>query len=251
MTRTAVFVGDVHLDDEVPERIDRFERFLFRDLPRMGCDKFYLLGDIFNIWYRDRPLAERYGERVLALLSKYTREVGELEFVVGNRDFALGFTRELDLPFPLHLRAIRRRLGAREFHLCHGDDLCVRDHGYRLLHGTIRRRIPMAAFHALGSGPKRKIVELLISLSHEAKKRKARWRMEPYVPCMNSLVDAGADVIVQGHKHEQSYRTLFGKRRAGKHFILPWWLDPPGADPCARGLIYEIEADRFRFFGLR
>jgi UDP-2,3-diacylglucosamine hydrolase len=237
-----VFASDAHLDHEVPDRIERFERFLFKILPALGCRKLFLLGDLFNIWYIDPKLAERFGDRILELLSLYREEGGDLEFVVGNRDFALCYDPLLAVPFPIYAGPIHRVIGSKSFYLCHGDNLCKRDYGYRLLHGAIRKEIPMACFHALGTGPKEKIVSALINLSHEAKKRKARWRTQPYRPYLRSLVETGTDVIIQGHKHDRTYQTIRSAGRIGRHYVLPRWFDQ------ACGLAYDPATDRFSYF---
>ena len=238
-----VFASDIHLDHHVPERIDCFERFLFDSLPRMGCVKLFLIGDIFNIWYRDPRLADRFGTRVLGMLNRYVEAGGRLEYVVGNRDFALCFD-EHDVHFPLHLKGIWRTLGTRRFFICHGDNLLKKDHGYHLLHGTIRQSFPMATFHSLSTEKKEWIVNLLINLTHEVKRKKAFWKTEPYWPYLNQLVDGGMDVCVQGHKHDRTYRRLEGRKRIGRHFVLPRWFDH------ACGLKYDTTTDRFRFFDL-
>lgn len=244
MNDRVAFASDIHLDHVVPERIARFQRFLLQDLPALGVGKVYLLGDVFNIWYKDPMLDELYGNRILELFSRYLEMGYALEYVVGNRDFALCFDKTLQVPFPIHPNGIRRKIGHRDFFLCHGDNLCRKDYGYHILHGVIRRDFPMAAFHGLGSDAKKKLVNLLVNLSHHVKERKARWKTEPHWPYLERMVDAGLDVCVQGHKHEQTFRVLEGKRRTGRHFILPRW------QTRASGLIYSPGEDRFSFFDL-
>lgn len=237
-----VFLSDVHLDHQVPDRIERFEQFLFQDLVEMEIRHLFLLGDIFNIWYVDQRLADLYGKHVLNLLGKFVREGGYLEYVVGNRDFSLWFDPSLQVPFPIHSRMIFRQIGERKFCLCHGDDLATQDLGYRLLHGVIRQKLPMTAFHALPYNKKEALVRLLINLTHEVTRRKSLWRTQPYWPYVESLVDQGVDVCVHGHRHYRTYRILEGKRRLGKHFILPRWT------AFASGLMYKPKEDRFLFF---
>jgi UDP-2,3-diacylglucosamine hydrolase len=244
VSENVVFISDIHMDHEVPRRIERFERFLLEDLTALGCRRLFLLGDIFNIWYKDSRVAQLYGDRLLTLIGKFAMEGNEVEWVVGNRDFALGFDPRLELPFPLHSGPIFRQVGSRQFYLCHGDNLCKKDYGYHLLHGAIRQRFPMAVFHSLGSDAQARIVAMLINLTHEAKKRKAQWRTEPYLPFLRGLVEEGVDVCIQGHKHDQTYRVLEAETRTGTHFILPRWFDR------AVGLVYEPQPDRFRFFDL-
>lgn len=237
-----VFVSDVHLDHLVPDRMDRFDRFLSEDLPNLECSHLYLLGDIFNIWYRDARIQRKYGQRIFDRLIELSQSGIHLEMVVGNRDFALCFDRRLSLPFPVHPTRIRRTHGGLDFLLCHGDDLCTRDWGYRLLHGIIRRRIPMAVFHSLSSDPKEWIVQKLINLTHEVTKRKPFWKTQPYWPYMNALVDEGMDVCIQGHRHYRSYRILEGARRTGRLFVLPRWGE------LASGIVFDPEDKTFSFF---
>lgn len=236
------FISDVHLDHLVPQRIERFERFLFKDLPQMGIRHVFLLGDIFNIWYVDPRLADLFGTRVLDILRRFVDQGGNLEYVLGNRDFSLWFDPSLQVPFAIHKSRIQRQIGNQTFCLCHGDDLATQDLGYRLLHGVIRQRIPMAMFHALSSERKEAIVKMLINLTHEVTRRKSLWRTQPYWPFVESLVDQGVDVCVHGHRHYRTYRILEGQRRRGRHFILPRWTG------FASGLLYVPEEDRFQFF---
>lgn len=242
VTTPIAFISDVHLDHKVPERIDRFERFLLEDLPSMGSSDLYVLGDLFNIWYRDSRIEALFGARVLGILQRFVEGGGKLEYVVGNRDFALCFDRSLALPFPIHRGKIERHFGARSFFLCHGDDLCKRDWGYRALHGIIRQTLPMAAFHSLSSDSKEWIVAQLINLTHEATRRKALWKTLPYWPYVQAQVDRGVEVFIQGHIHHRECRVLAGKTRRGRHFVLPRWFDH------AAGLLYDPESDRFAFF---
>ena len=242
MNSPVVFVSDLHLDEMVPERLQRFERFLFEDLASLGCKDLYILGDVFNVWYRDCELAETYGDRILDLLARFREQGGQLEMVVGNRDFALCFDRTLDPPFPIHEKAIERMIGPRRFYLCHGDDLARKDYGYRVMHNLIRRKFPLAVFHSLGTSGKRFIVRALIGISQEVKKRKSIWRREAYRPFLADLVDGGIDVCIQGHRHSQAFRIIDGNIRSGRHFVLPRWFDRS----C--GLIYYPSEDRFRFF---
>lgn len=242
MNRRVVFVSDIHLDHRVPARIDRFERFLLEDLKEMGVSRVFLLGDVFNIWYRDTRLDELYGNRIFSILHSFVDQGGTLEFVVGNRDFALCFDPMIDPSFPIHFQAIRRTIGQRCFHLCHGDDLCLRDIGYRLLHGLIRHPFSMWAFHSLSSHTKDRLVRKMINLTHEVTRKKSLWKTQAYWPYVEAMIDEGVDVCVQGHRHYRTYRILEGKRRVGRHFILPRWSS------MASGLIYDPEDDSFEFF---
>ncbi|MBK7497058.1 MAG: metallophosphoesterase family protein [Candidatus Omnitrophica bacterium] len=242
MSERVVFVSDIHLDHRVPARIERFEQFLLEDLRELGVSRVFLLGDVFNIWYRDARLDDLFGNRIFSILNRFIDQGGELEFVVGNRDFALCFDPVIQPPFPIHFEAIRRTLGRRCFHLCHGDDLCRRDFGYRLLHGLIRRPLPMKAFHRLSSAAKDQLVRKMINLTHEVTRKKSLWKTQPYWPYVEKMIDEGVDVCVQGHRHYRTYRILEGKRRVGRHFILPRWSSK------ASGLIYDSEDDSFEFF---
>jgi UDP-2,3-diacylglucosamine hydrolase len=242
LSAPVVFMADIHMDDRVPKRISRFEKFLLEDLPAMGVHHLFLLGDIFNIWYRDKELEESYGQRILEMLNQFVIQGGSLDYVVGNRDFALCFDESLTVRFNLHKNRIIRTIGDLTFCLCHGDDLCRGDFGYRLLHGAIRQQIPMNSFHALSSERKRKFVNMMINLTYEVKKNKSYWKVLPHWPYVHEQVDQGIDVFIQGHRHYRTYRILEGKKRMGRFFVLPRWIR------YASGLYYDPAEDRFQFF---
>jgi UDP-2,3-diacylglucosamine hydrolase len=222
--------------------MDRFERFLFEDLPAIKVHRLFLLGDVFNIWYRDDRMESLYGRRILKMLERFLEAGGAVEWVVGNRDFALCFDRNLDLPFPIHRTAIQRKIGRLSFYLCHGDDLCKKDYSYRLLHGAIRQQFPMDVFHSLPSAKKEWIVAQLINLTHEITRRKAFWKTQPHHPFIAGWIDRGIDVIVQGHRHYRTYTKVEGARRMGRLFVLPRWYQR------ASGLVYDPQRDEFSFF---
>ena len=93
MKRPVAYVGDVHLDAG-ESAVDEFTLFLER-LSR-GVDRIVLMGDLFNLWVARPEFEGEHHRRVVAALLAIRDSGTPVDYLEGNRDFALQFlAREL------------------------------------------------------------------------------------------------------------------------------------------------------------
>jgi UDP-2,3-diacylglucosamine hydrolase len=151
-----LFISDLHLSAERPDRVDAFERFIATTA--RGCDGLYILGDLFDLWLGDDDDTDPH-PRVLAALARLTGAGTRLVVSLGNRDFLLA-QRFADRTGAVLLPdyQLEHFYGVATL-LTHGDLLCTRDLAYQEFRQQVRapgaRRAfldqPLAARRALAA----------------------------------------------------------------------------------------------------
>ena len=135
---TTYFISDLHLQEEAPEIVKIFFKFLENEAP--NADALYILGDLFEVWVGDddnRPLAKQVKKVLFELSQKVP-----IYMITGNRDFALGerFAHASGVKI-LHDPCIVDLYG-RKVMLSHGDIFCIDDVAYQ----NFRKKVHNPAF---------------------------------------------------------------------------------------------------------
>jgi UDP-2,3-diacylglucosamine hydrolase len=131
----ALFISDLHLDDERPQITELFLNFLRGEA--RDAQALYILGDLFESWIGDdddAPLAQT----VQDALADLTRSGVNAYFMAGNRDFLVsdafaarsGITLLQD-PSVIELAGVPTLL-------MHGDTLCTDDVAYQKFRAQVR-----------------------------------------------------------------------------------------------------------------
>ena len=132
---TTLFIADLHLSDERPEKLRLFERFMAG--PARAADTLYILGDLIEVWAGDDDRTPPHAW-LIEQLREFTSNGGRLYVMRGNRDFLMGrrFCDEtgavmLEDPSTIELYG-------QSVLIMHGDLLCTQDVSYqryrRLVH---------------------------------------------------------------------------------------------------------------------
>ncbi len=142
---TTLFVSDLHLSDERPEKLRLFERFMAG--PARMAGTLYILGDLVEVWAGDDDRTPPH-PWLIEQLCDFTNEGGRLYVMRGNRDFLMGrrFCNEtgaimLEDPGTIELYG-------RPVLIMHGDLLCTQDVSYqryrRLVHAPWFQKLFLA-----------------------------------------------------------------------------------------------------------
>jgi len=131
---TILFVSDLHLSIERPDKVDLFKTLLACAAGRVSA--LYVLGDLFEYWLGDDDDSAPNG-RVLTALAEFSNSDSKLYVMRGNRDFLIGdrfesITGCTLLPDPSVIS-----LFGQATLVMHGDLLCSRDHDYQSLRRTV------------------------------------------------------------------------------------------------------------------
>ena len=124
---TTLFVSDLHLSTERPEKFELFEALLAA--PASDVEHLYILGDMFEVWLGDdddTPPAPT----TLELIAEFAEKVAPVSVMRGNRDFLMGDGfAEMSRTTLLPDHYVIDLYGTKTL-LMHGDLLCTKDLKY-------------------------------------------------------------------------------------------------------------------------
>jgi UDP-2,3-diacylglucosamine hydrolase len=239
----SLFISDLHLSAERPDRVRLFQGFLEQRAPR--AETLYILGDLFDVWIGDDldvPPIPQIKTALHTLAQGGTR----IRLMHGNRDFLLGehFCAESGcelLPDPslIELQGIRTLL-------MHGDSLCTDDLDYQ----AFRRQVRDPAFieHFLSQSIPRRIamVTEFRTKSGEATSMKPEDIMDVNPRAVaESMRQHDARRLIHGHTHRPAlHRFELDGREVSRYVLGEWHTD------SARILSVDQDAWREQTFSL-
>jgi UDP-2,3-diacylglucosamine hydrolase len=213
---STLFISDLHLDTARPAITAALATFL--DLHR-GCERLYILGDLFEAWIGDdddSPLAAEVAD----LLRRFTAGGATLAIMRGNRDFLLGeaFCRSVGaqlLPDPMVID-----LYGEPTLLLHGDSLCTDDVQYQAFRRTARDPAWQADLLARPLAERRDLADQLREMSREANSNKAEDIMDVAPAAVHAIMNEhGVRQMIHGHTH----RPARHEEAAGRRWVLGDW----------------------------
>ncbi len=193
-----VFISDLHLDAERPEKINLFESTLLVESERN--DEIYILGDLVESWIGDDDYS-RFPNRLRHCLAKCTDRCA-LYLMHGNRDLLIGqtFAEEVGatlLPDPTILI-----VGTDRFLLTHGDTFCTDDIPYQRLRKLLHSEDWQKDFLSRPFQERRKFAQLVRNQSESAKVSKAENIMDVVLKSVLQAMDQHqCNYLIHGHTH--------------------------------------------------
>lgn len=211
-------IADSHLGDPRSS----LERFLeqLRELPRRGCRRLILLGDIFHVWVGYRKFETEEIRRAVEALQELRRQGILIDYIEGNRDFFLEGSTYAEL-FDTIGTEVRFEHGGVRYLAVHGDGLDDKDWQYRFWR-WLSKSPPVHLLVALLPGP----LANWIMLSTERRLARTNFKHRQGVPEDSLLNFAGQrfreghDVLYLGHFHEPHHWSLEG----GEVRVLDAWF---------------------------
>jgi len=130
-----IIVSDTHFEEG---KDDPRLSVLTETALEKGCPLFFL-GDLVNLWFESRKLAEHY-TGIFTILREFSSRGGRGIFIPGNRDFLAGpvFHRSTGLTILPEFTNIRVR--GNLYRLLHGDQIFLGDRNYRTYRTLVRTR---------------------------------------------------------------------------------------------------------------
>ena len=216
MTR-AVFVSDVHLRPDAPEK----ERRFFRFLDAVGETPVYILGDLFDYWIGARHFGRDDFRSALAGLRRAGGS-GRLNFVPGNRDFLLDGRFARLTGVRLLGPQVRRTFDGHRVLLAHGDFIFNRNSKYFLYRRLMRWRFLTDSLQLLPGAVAVRLVRGYKRVS-VATTPTVRWDDGDLIRAARSQLDGGADVLICGHIHAPRHLRFFQGGGVRELIVLGDW----------------------------
>ena len=205
------------------------------ELPERGCRRLILLGDIFQIWIADPRFEIPLVARTLEGVDRLRERGVEVDYIEGNRDFFVaegGYAGRFDrVGLEMSAEVDELRILA-----LHGDGIDASDRQYALWR-RVSKSPPVR--WAIRSLPPRVAAGLASRIEKRLARTNFRHRMR--IPeevirevARERLVEAGADLLLLGHFHEDRRWTVdSGEVRIVEAWFhrhhVAWWGDgdPP------------------------
>lgn len=217
-----IFVADAHLEAGDLD-LGVFLRFL--KTRRRDTSRFYLVGDVFNLWLGAEKFIMDHQRPVIEALEALRRDGVQVFMVEGNREFFLADTLEHRAFDRVETIAAEDSYGGIRFHVSHGDLLNPEDRPYRLWRRISKSRpvwrffrlfpraLAMAVARRLDARLRRTNLRHKWTFPHEAVRAHAR-----------RLAEAGFQAAVLGHFHEErTFQVSGGEGERIDVYVLPAW----------------------------
>ena len=119
------FISDLHLSDQTPDLLQALRRFV--DDKKDDISTLFILGDLFEFW-----IGDDYQTDCSRDCASILRQLPDVRFVAGNRDFLLGerYAQEAGGMQILPEQFLMNICGHNAY-VTHGDQLCVDDVEYQ------------------------------------------------------------------------------------------------------------------------
>jgi UDP-2,3-diacylglucosamine hydrolase len=201
MNDKVYFVSDIHLGikSQAQPKYDFYEflQFIEKDASRL-----FIVGDMFEFWFEYKYLIPNDNVKILAQLLALTKKGVQIDYLVGNHDFALGKFLSEQIGMTIHWKPLQINLGGLRFHIMHGDGLYKRDFGYRLIKPVLRSRFNQFLYRLLPADFSMSFAHFCATLSrYNPKNEKQEKVRDNYRSIANQLLSQGNDVVVLAHTH--------------------------------------------------
>lgn len=241
---TCLFVADLHLGPERPDKLALFDAFTAAAL-RQGVHALYVLGDLFEVWIGDDDddPVHRTVECALAALSAAGVVV---YFMHGNRDFLCGgdFAARTGVRL-LGDYAVLDLDGQRTV-VTHGDLLCTRDVKYQRFRRVVRHPLVRRAFLRTPLAWRRRIASGTRERTLVSTGRKAAHIMDVEPATVSAVLrEHGASLLIHGHTHRPGRHALTVDGRACTRIVLGDWYEQDQVLYCRDGVATSLRVAEF------
>lgn len=218
---TTLFISDLHLSNERPEKLAMFYEFIAG--PAKQAETVYMLGDLFEYWVGDDDDTAPNPE-ILNALSELATAGVELFVMPGNRDFLMGekFEKETGaklLPDP-HVIS----LYGEQTLLMHGDLLCTKDVDYLKFRTMVRNPAWQQNFLAKPLPERLAIAQQLRAASKEAMQDKIPVIMDvEQVTVEKNMREYQVNKLIHGHTHRPAVHEFSLDNKPATRTVLGDW----------------------------
>jgi UDP-2,3-diacylglucosamine hydrolase len=220
----AVFISDLHLNQNQPEITQRFTQFV--QWAAHHTKAVYILGDFFHAWAGDDKLDD-WSESIASQLSWLAAQGVSLYYLHGNRDFLLGesFANRASLIILADPSIIL--LDNIPIALTHGDQYCTNDRAHQYFRAFTRHRLFVAAFLQLPYALRAWLVNRV--RQHSQHQRQKPPNLMDIVPSvmLADMQRLKVQTLIHGHIHKPGLTNHPHQQHDYRQYVLSDWDDSP------------------------
>ncbi len=201
-----ILISDLHLQESRPDITRAFVDFVAA-VPA-ACRRFFILGDLFELWIGDdaeSPLADEVAASLQALASRGVK----ICLMHGNRDFLIGDDYAAHCGGELVSEPFELEVDGADWLLLHGDALCIDDTGYMEFRRMVRNPAWQREFLARPLAERQAWADRAREQSQAATAGKPAEIMDVNHGAVLDLIrDSGRHRILHGHTHRPAVHEL-------------------------------------------
>ena len=218
---TTLFISDLHLSLDRPEKLDLFYQFL--QGPALTAESLYILGDLFEALVGDDDDTPPNPE-ILNALSSLTFSGTKLFVMAGNRDFLMGKEFEKKTGATLLQDPFVITLYGEKTLLMHGDLLCTKDIDYLQFRKMVRDTEWQNQFLAKSLSERLAIAQQMRAASKEAMQDKIPVIMDAEQETVEKyLRDNKVTRLIHGHTHRPDIHDFILDEIPARRIVLGDW----------------------------
>lgn len=235
------FVSDIHIQKEVDSRGMAFLHFL-SDLQSKGCQRLFLVGDIFDLWIGKHKYFLREYKNIVEKIDGLVQSGVEVHYFEGNHDLYLKYFWQEKLGVMVHSEELLIDLDGKKFRIEHGDLANPEDKGYLFLRRFLRSQpmdlfannMPGKLIHWLGETASSASRTYTNKLDHNKKEV-----IRKYAHKLASIEEY--DFLITGHFHVLDDYVFDRNGKEYRSINLGSWLDTPKAFLFSNHIWQQIE----------
>ena len=218
-----LFVSDLHLSADRPEKLALFEQFCDRALA--VAEAVYILGDLFEIWIGDDD-DDADHRAIVSSLRRLTAGNVQVYVAHGNRDFLFGPRFERDTGARLlEDYAVIDLYGTRTL-LMHGDLLCTRDVKYQRFRRVVRNPILRTLFLSTPLAWRKRIAKRTQSETQASMAKKSQDIMDVEPGTVHrAMRQHRVELLIHGHTHRPCVHDVSLDGSKAQRIVLGDWYD--------------------------
>ena len=221
---TTLFISDLHLCAERPEKLALFKRLL--QGPARDAESLYILGDLFEAWAGDDDSTPPHGE-IIAELMAYTQSGARLFVMRGNRDYLMSKQFAEKTGGQLLDDETLITLNGEKILLMHGDTLCTEDVKYQIFRRIVNNVFSRNFFMCFPYNLRTKVWHKIRGAAKRSAEKKSEYLSDVHQATVETKMKK-YDVLclIHGHTHRQAIHEFKLEGQDAKRIVMgDWYLD--------------------------
>ena len=229
-----LFISDLHLSPERPDKIELFKRLLRG--PAIKARALYILGDLFDDFWVGNDDQTLPNPEICAELKQFSRQNSELYIIRGNRDLMMteSFRDISGCQFLPDEHVIE--VDGTKLLISHGDLYCTEDIGYQRYRKFIDSGFTRFVFPRLPYSLRIRLAHGLRPAIKKSSSQKDQSIIDVNQQAVESAMQSrGVQHLVHGHTHRSGVHEFEMDGKAASRTVLPDWYQADGLLVCRDG----------------
>jgi UDP-2,3-diacylglucosamine hydrolase len=218
---TTLFISDLHLRAEHPEKLALFKQLLTK--AAQSADALYILGDLFEVWLGDDDATPPHPE-ILSALAHFSGQGKPLYVMHGNRDFLMRSRFESLTGCKLLPDVFVTEIYGQRALLMHGDLLCTLDVKYQALRRKVRNPLRQWLFLMMPLSMRTNMARRMRENSKQETQQKDQAIMDVTPSEVERVMaEHGVTLLIHGHTHRPAIHDFTVTGNPARRIVLGDW----------------------------